>query len=149
MSECTRTNETLDLVRAGRWPDGCDDETRAHISACGDCGDTVQVASMIAADYHAAVRTARVPSSGLVWWRAQRRARQEAEHTAARILTLVQGVSVAVGLTVAVAIAGPENVSRAFTFAATFSHWGVPVLLGVTASFALAPVAVYLAVSRD
>lgn len=149
MSECPRAQEALDLVRAGRWPDGCDDDTRAHIDACADCGDSVQVASMIAADYHSAVRTARVPSSGLVWWRAQRRARQEAEHTAARIVTLMQGVSVAVGVTVAVAIAGPENVSRAFTFVTTLSHWGVPVLLGLTASFALAPVAVYLAASRD
>jgi hypothetical protein len=149
MSECPRAQEALDIVRAGRWPDGCDEDTRTHVAACADCGDIVQVASTISADYHAAVRTVRVPSSGSVWWRAQRRARQEAEHTAARVVTFVQGVSVAIGVTVAVAIAGPENVSRAFMFLTTLSQWSLPVLLGVTTSLALAPVALYLAVSRD
>jgi hypothetical protein len=149
MSECPRAQEALDIVRAGRWPDGCDDDTRTHVAACADCGDIVQVASMISADYQAAVRTVRVPSSGSVWWRAQRRARQEAEHTAARVVTFVQGVSVAIGVTVAVAIAGPENVSRAFSFVTTLSQWSMPVLFGVTASLALAPVALYLAVIRD
>ena len=149
MSECPRAQEALELVRAGRWPNGCDDETRTHIASCGDCGDSVHVASLIAADYHAAARTARVPSSGLVWWRAQRRAREEAARTAARIVTLVQGVSVAIGVTAAVAIAGPESVTRAITFMTTLPTWSVPVLLGLTASLALAPVAVYLAASRD
>jgi hypothetical protein len=149
MSECPRMQEALDLVRAGRWPNGCDDETRTHIAGCGDCGDSVQVASLIAADYHAAVRTARVPSSGLVWWRAQRRARQEAARNAARVVTLVQGVSVGIGVTVAVAIAGPESVTRAMTYMTTLPTWSLQVLLGLTATLALAPVAVYLAASRD
>lgn len=149
MSECPRAQEALDLVRAGRWPDGCDEETRTHITACADCGESVQVASLIAADYHAAVRTARVPSSGLVWWRAQRRAREEAEHTAARIVTFVQGASVAIGVTVAVAIAGPDSINRALTFMSTMPAWSLPVLLGLTASLALAPVAVYLAAGRE
>lgn len=145
MSECPRAQETLDLVRAGRWPNGCDDETRAHIAACADCG----VTSLIAADYQAAMRTAHVPSSGLVWWRAQRRAREEAEHTAARVVTFVQGVSVAIGITVAVAIVGPDTVSRALSFVSALPQWSVSVLVGLTASLALAPVAVYLAVGRD
>lgn len=149
MSECPRMQEALDLVRSGRWPNGCDEETRTHIAECGDCGDGVQVASLIAADYHAAVRTARVPSSGLVWWRAQRRARQEAARTAARIVTMVQGVSVAAGVTAAVVIAGPESVTRALTFMTTLPTWSLQLLLGLTATLALAPVAVYLTASRD
>lgn len=149
MSECPRALEALDLVRAGRWPDGCDDETRTHIAACADCGESVRVASMIAADYHSAVRTARVPGSGLVWWRTQRRAREEAERTAARIITFVQGASVAIGVTVAVAIAGPESVTRALTFVNALPGWTLPVLAGLTATLALAPVALYLVASRD
>lgn len=144
MSECPRAQETLDLVRAGRWPHGCDDETRTHIAACPDCG----VTSMIAADYHAAVRTARVPGSGLVWWRAQRRAREEAEHTAARVVTFVQGASVAIGITVAVAIVGPESMNHALEFVSALPQWSVAVLVGLTASLALAPVALYFSV-RD
>ena len=149
MSECPRAQEALDLVRAGRWPDGCDEETRTHVATCSDCGESVQVASMIAADYRAAMRTARVPGSGLVWWRAQRRAREEAERTASRIITFVQGASVAVGLTVAVAIAGPESVTSALSFVNALPSWTLPILAGLTATLALAPVAVYLAASRD
>lgn len=156
MSECPREQEGMNLVRAGRWPDGCDDETRAHVKSCVHCSESVQIASLMAADYYAAIRNVRVPASGLVWWRAQRRAREEAEQTAARVVTLVQGVSVAFGVVVAVGIAGLDSVSQAFTFAsnelqsiATLSHWSLPLLLGLTAWLALAPVVLYLAVSRD
>ncbi len=156
MSECAREQEALDLVRAGRWPDGCDDETRAHITACADCGASVQVASMLAADYHAALRSARVPSSGLVWWRTQRRAREEAARTAARVITMLQAGSVAAGVALAVGIAGADKfgrvlsaVSHEMSTAGVFSQWSVPLLLGLAAWAAMAPVAVYLAVSRD
>lgn len=149
MSECPRAQEALDLVRAGRWPDSCDDETRSHIRACVDCGESVQVASMIAADYHSAMRSAPVPSSGLVWWRAQRRARAEAERTATRVITVVQGASVAIGVAVAVAVVGPDSVSRAFAFLSAMPGWSLPLLGVLTASLALTPVAVYLAASRD
>lgn len=151
MSECPREQETLDHVRAGRWPNGCDEDVRAHVAACASCGGSVQVATLMAADYRAALRTARVPSSGLVWWRVQRRAREDAERNAARVVTMVQGVSVAVGVAVAVGITGADRVSatlRAFDFA-TLSYLGMPLLFAVTAWLAIAPVALYLAVSRD
>ena len=156
MTDCPREQETLDLVRAGRWPDGCDDETRAHITACAQCAESVQIASLLADDFRAAVRTARLPSSGLVWWRVQRRAREEAARNAARVVTLVQGICVVIGVAVALGIVGAQNLSRAFSFgsndlwsAATFSQWSLPIMLALTVWLALAPVAVYLAVSRD
>jgi hypothetical protein len=156
MSDCPREQEALELVRAGRWPDGCDDETRAHVATCVDCGGSVQVASLLAHEYHAALRSVRVPASGLVWWRAQRRAREEAQRTAARVVTVVQGASVAIGVAAALAIAGTDGVSRAFALVpkgllslASLSQWSVPLLLGLTVWLALAPVALYLAVSRD
>jgi hypothetical protein len=151
MSDCIREQEALELVRAGRWPDGCDEETRAHIASCASCAECVHVAAWMSADFQRAVRTARVPSSGLVWWRAQRRARQEAERNAARIVTLVQGVSVATGVAVVVGIAGPDTVRRAFELVnfTALSQWSMPVLIGLTAWLAIAPVALYFAVSRD
>ncbi|HEV7765543.1 MAG TPA: hypothetical protein VGQ76_11120 [Thermoanaerobaculia bacterium] len=152
MNECPREQETLDHVRAGRWPNGCDEEMRAHVATCESCDGSVKVATLMAADYRAAMSTARVPSSGLVWWRVQRRAREEAEHNAARVVTLVQGVSVAVGVAVTVGITGADRVSEtlrvAFDFT-TLSYLGVPLLFAVTAWLAIAPVALYLAVSRD
>jgi predicted anti-sigma-YlaC factor YlaD len=156
MTDCPREQETLDLVRAGRWPDGCDDETRAHVASCSLCRESVQIASLLTDDYRAAVRTARVPTSGLVWWRVQRRAREEAARNAARVVTLVQGICVVIGVAVALGIVGAQNLSRAFSFApnelfnaATLSQWSLPILLALMVWLTLAPVAVYLAVSRD
>jgi hypothetical protein len=143
MNECAHLQETLSLVRAGRWPDGCDDDTRAHVASCADCGEQVQIASMLHDDYRAAVRTAAVPSSGLVWWRMQRRARQEAARNAARLVTLVQGICVVIGVAVAIGIVGADNITQALT------QWNWPLMLGLTVTLAAAPVAVYLVVSGE
>jgi len=66
MNECSREQESLDHVRAGRWPHGCDEETRTHVASCHPCTLSVQLATLIAADHHTALRQARVPSSGLI-----------------------------------------------------------------------------------
>jgi hypothetical protein len=169
-ADCRRGSEVLELVRAGRWPESCDDDVRAHVAACTHCEESVRIATIMTADFRAAVRTAQVPTSGVVWWRAQRRAREEAAQAAARAVTLVQAISVAVGLTVAIGIAGAvlavdgrsggagwsDLLRRALTFApsqllsaTTLSQWTVPLLIAFAAWLAIAPVAVYLAVSRD
>jgi len=151
MSHCPREQEALDLVRAGRWPDGCDDKIRAHVAACVPCGECVEIASMLTADYRSAVRTAPVPTSGLVWWRVQRRAREDAARTVARVVTMVQGLSVLLGIAVAVGIAGADNLKRtlAMVSVTTLPQWSIPLLLAITVWLALAPVAVYFAVSGD
>jgi predicted anti-sigma-YlaC factor YlaD len=154
MSDCPREQEALELVRAGRWPNGCDEELRAHVAACADCGGSVQVASLMASESNAAMRTAHVPGSGLVWWRVQRRAREEAARTAARLVTAVQAVTVTIGIAAAVSIAGADTVSHVLASVpkevmSVIPQWTTPVLLGLTAWLALAPVAVYLAVTRD
>ena len=145
MSECTRQQEIVALVRAGRWPDGCEDDTRAHVAACADCTESVQITTLLTDDYRAAIGTARVPGSGLVWWRMQRRAREEAARNAARVVTLVQGICVVLGIALAVQILGAENLTHAL------ARWNLPLILGLTLTLALAPaaVAVYLALSRD
>ena len=116
MTNCPQENETLSMVQAGRWPDGCDDAMRTHVAACSTCADIVRVGSLIAADYHASLRSSHVPASGLVWWRMQRRARQEAIRTASRVITVVQAIAVAAGVAVAIGIL--VATSRAFSFGA-------------------------------
>jgi hypothetical protein len=153
MTGCPQEQETLSIVQAGRWPDGCDDAMRMHAAACPPCADIVRVGSLIAADYHAAVRTARVPASGVVWWRMQRRTRQEAIRTASRVITVVQAIAVAAGVAAAIGILVATG--RAFSFGAAdlskaaLAQWGIPLLIALASSLALAPVAVYLAVSKD
>lgn len=153
MTNCPQEQETLSLVQAGRWPDGCDDAMRSHAAACVTCGDIVHVGSLIAADYQASLRRAHVPASGLVWWRMQRRSRQEAVRTASRVITIVQAIAVAAGVAIAMGIIAAT--SRAFSFAPSdisrtvLAQWGIPLLIALASWLALAPVAVYLAVSKD
>jgi hypothetical protein len=152
-SDCPLEQETLAIVQAGRWPAGCDDASRAHVDACRTCGDIVRIASLIAVDYQAGLRTARVPNSGLIWWRMQRRARQEAVRTASRVITIVQAIAVAAGVAVAMGIIFAT--SRSFSIAPAemsstiLAQWGIPLLIALAAWLALAPVAVYFAVSKD
>jgi len=150
---CPLEQETLAVVQAGRWPDGCDDASRAHANACPVCGDIVRVATLVANDYQASLRTARVPNSGLVWWRMQRRARQEAVRTASRVITIVQAIAVAAGVAIATGIIAAA--SRSFSIAPAevsstiLAQWGIPLLIALAAWLTLAPVAVYFAVSKD
>jgi hypothetical protein len=153
MSECLQEQETLAIVQSGRWPDGCDETSRAHIKNCVICGDVVRIGVLMTNDYQASARKAHVPNSGLVWWRMQRRSKQEAVRNASRVITIVQAIAVAAGVAVAIGILvatsrafsfGPADVSRAM-----LAQWGVPLLIAIAAWLALAPVAVYLAVSKD
>ncbi len=151
--ECPLEQETLAIVHAGRWPGSCDETSRAHISACPTCGDIAHIASLIANDYQASIRTAHVPNSGLIWWRTLRRVRQEAARTASRIITIVQAIAVAAGVAVAIGIIAAT--SRTFSFfpadvsPTLLAQWGIPLLIALAAWVALAPVAVYFAVSKD
>jgi hypothetical protein len=53
------------------------------------------VAEAIAAEASMATTEAHPPSSGIVWWRAQMRARQEAAQLADRPITIVHGLAIA------------------------------------------------------
>lgn len=60
----------------------------------------------IAAEASAARREADPPSSAIVWWRAQMRARQEAARTVERPLMIVHAVAIACGLGLLLSVAG-------------------------------------------
>jgi hypothetical protein len=150
--DCPREQETLAIVQTGRWPDGCDAAGRSHIEACPVCGDIIRVASLIANDYRTGLPTAHVPNSGLIWWRIQRRARQDARRTASRVITIVQAIAVAAGVAVAIGIIAATSRTLSFSPAeisrTIFAQWGMPLLVAVVSWLALAPVALYLAVSK-
>jgi hypothetical protein len=56
------------------------------------------VREAIASEASAAHREAAPPSSAIVWWRAQMRARQEATKAVERPLTIVHAVAIAAGV---------------------------------------------------
>ena len=64
------------------------------------------VAEAIAAEAAQARREAAPPSSAIVWWRAQMRARQEAAQAAARPITIVHGLAIACFCGLALSLAG-------------------------------------------
>jgi hypothetical protein len=64
------------------------------------------VAEAIAAEAALARTEAAPPSSAIVWWRAQMRARQEAARTAERPITIVHGVAIAAGAGLAISFIG-------------------------------------------
>ncbi len=105
-TECTREQDAVDAVTAGRWPDRCDDELRAHVAGCSICADVVTVARALQQEHESAWRDARVPPSGRVWWRAEMRARQEAARRASQPITFVQGIAGACAAGIAVAAIG-------------------------------------------
>ena len=111
----------------------------------------------------------QIPSSAVMWWRAQMRARQEAAREAARPINVAQVVGltsvVVLGIVALVALspwfggvlgswmddalraaAGPAATEGRFSLAG----WMVPVvLLGAGVWLVLAPLAIYFAVSED
>ena len=64
------------------------------------------VAYAIAAEAALARQEATPPSSAIVWWRAQLRARQEATQAAERPITIVHGLAIACGAGLALSLIG-------------------------------------------
>lgn len=172
MDSCTRERNVLERITADQWPQCVDAELLAHVDACPVCRDVVTVALVMRDEHVQACRDAHVPSAGLVWWRAERRARQEAARLAARPMTFVQVVAAACGLAAALTLAGLASpwlrgvfaalVDEMSAFdwpmvslpalpsvAALVSQGGVPLLLAAGVWLVLAPIALYFALSRE
>ena len=95
--ECVREHEVLDAL-ASDGPVVCwNEDLKAHATSCAICRDLVTVASALLDEHTVAVEHANPPSSGIVWWRATMRARQDAAQKATRPITVVQGLALASG----------------------------------------------------
>ena len=93
--ECAREDELLEALQTSRWPEICETELREHVASCASCADLLAVAAPLLDEHRAAVQAATVPSSAIVWWRAQMRSRREAAETAAQPISVVLGIAVA------------------------------------------------------
>ena len=89
---CIREDDVLDALTSARWPERADEELRQHVATCHICADIIAVARPILADADVPGPEPRIPSSAVMWWRAQMRARQEAVREAARPITVAQAV---------------------------------------------------------
>jgi len=146
---CEREAEVWRAIEARHWPERCDEELRAHVASCEDCADLAEVASVMVDENDETVRAAHVPASGMVWWRAQMRLRQDAARTVRRTISIVQAAAVFI------AIAGASIVLKVyggFTWmSSVFSdvHFSLPLIVVLAAPLLLAPAVVYFAVSKD
>ncbi|HSL22420.1 MAG TPA: hypothetical protein VK886_12870 [Vicinamibacterales bacterium] len=163
-SDCRWEQDVLDAVAARRWPDRCDDALRAHVEQCGVCADVAAAARAFLDDDEAPA--ANVPPASIVWWRAQLRAREDAAVAAARPLHVAVGAAIGcvaalLGLVlialapaaaaqvraVASSVAGADFAGAAAALSEALAHPAVKLTLG--AWIILAPVALYLALSRE
>lgn len=148
--ECNRESEILDAVASGRWPDRMGADLHAHAISCAICAEVAMISAIYRDDFESAMQDARVPSAGLVWWKSELRARQEAVRVASRPITMVQGIAgacfVAVFLAVIVGILRHVEVASvsAFLMSQPLVLWLVPAAI-----VALTPIALYFVYSGE
>jgi hypothetical protein len=168
--DCCREDDVLDALTSGRWPDRADDELRGHVTTCAICADVVEVASAVLQVRNDEPGEMRIPSSAVMWWRAQMRARQEAAREAARPITVAQIVALVTLVVVSVSafialspwlsgvVGGWPNVVGSVTSLATLrvpaalltQGWVLSAaVIGLGFWLVLAPLAIYFAVADD
>jgi len=148
--ECSHEQDILDAVASGRWPERADAELMVHAKSCRICKEVAMISMLYQEDYSVALEEARVPSSGLIWWKSELRLRQEAVRAASRPIELAQGVSVA--CVISVLLIALTLLSSQFDLGAvsTFIQQQPLILwlvMGVIA--ALTPVALYFVYSGE
>ena len=157
---CERELEIVSALMDGRWPEGCDPSLVAHTESCALCAELLTVAGAVRNEHQLALQEAAPPPSGLVWWRAQRRARQEALATASHAITTVQATTVSLAAVIALTVIGftretwlgwMGRISDVLYFGGFHLAPSMSLMLGIAfaATVLLAPVAVWLAVSHD
>ena len=156
---CEREFDVLDAVMSGRWPDGCDEELQVHAKTCAVCVDLIDVAHAVRSGHLSEMQDASVPPSGVVWWKAQRRARHEAVASAQRAITAVQTGTIAAAIIIGLAVIGGvgalvARLTNVFDFRTInlidFSPSGyVLILVALVSVLLVAPLAVWFAVHED
>jgi hypothetical protein len=151
-AECPREQEVLDAIASGRWPDRLEDDLTLHVNGCGFCKDLGLVADALSADFSSAIEQARVPTAGLVWWRAEIRARQESLRVASRPITLAHYIGCGCAAVLALALVMLFDLKSLASFSLMSlipDFLPIPLIAGCLGALAiLASVALYL-VSSD
>jgi predicted anti-sigma-YlaC factor YlaD len=120
----------------------------AHLEECASCRELRLVAGALLEERAAAVKEAPVPGSGTMWWRMQLRHRQEARTAARRALLVGQALTLAVAMTLLLALFGLE-VARGLRHVLAAVRVGHPLLLLALAALLLAaPIGGWLAVRQ-
>ena len=76
------------------------------VDGCPSCAEVAAIAQAFTDERNALMQQAQVPSSAIVWWRAQMRSRREAAEAAAQPITWAQGLVLACAAGILVAAVG-------------------------------------------
>jgi hypothetical protein len=160
-ADCSREPDLIDALTTDQWPDRCDEDLKGHVAACESCRDLIAVLAPLNEAWAGSRADAHVPASGMVWWRAQMRARQEAARAASRPITVVQVIAMLAGAAVIVAglvvispwLASSFASSRGFLTIDVRSLQGMAggwlLAGGAAAILAIGSLALYLVVAED
>lgn len=168
---CENEVAVLEAVEAGRWPQACDAELRAHVGQCSICADVLLVAQALQHESQRAQTEVVLPAPGLVWWKAQMRAKREATVRAAEPIRMVERAAGIFGIIslVALAVWRWDLVANWLAWVADLPHsdafragplWNSGILsatlsfsflivLSAGACFLLASVVLYFTLSKD
>jgi hypothetical protein len=98
--ECNREMEVMETISSGRHDASLDQ----HIQSCALCQDVVTVVRALHEERTEALAEVRVPPAGLVWWKAELRARQDAMRIAQRPLTVTHAFAGACAIGVGIGL---------------------------------------------
>jgi hypothetical protein len=146
LTTCSREPEVVAAVLAGCFSDSL----RAHADACAVCGEVARIAALVHDDFSRAQHEANVPTADAVWLRARIRAREEAARMADRPIIFTHAIAIAalVGLLLSAgARFSPGSWTHALDGLPVQMLW--PLVAALVMSAILAPVALYVAFSRD
>lgn len=91
---CPHEGAVLAAIHAGRWPDNAAPEVRAHVAACLECAAVAELACVLRVDLAwPAFGDDAPPSSSVMWWKLQQRARRDAARAAARPVAIAQALA--------------------------------------------------------
>ena len=100
---CSRERDVLRAV-ARRWREDADAEVARHAAACARC-EAVRAAAELLRDEHAHLaQAAQVTPAAAMWWRLDRRLRDERVARLQRLTLAAQAVTLAASAGVAVAV---------------------------------------------
>ncbi len=101
--QCENEPAVTELLQSGRWPEACDAPLRSHVESCAVCSEVVRVARLLQEANSSLLAEVKLPDAGLVWWKAQLRARREAAELATRPIALAERFALACGMAVLLA----------------------------------------------
>jgi hypothetical protein len=140
---CPREDELLDAL--GRGLVG--PELSAHVAGCGSCSELRVVAGAVLEDRREAIAAAPLPSSGTMLWRMKMRHHQEAQAAARRSLLIGQAATLAVAITLLVALFGTNLAFEAREVIAAI-RVSTPLLFTLATWVLVAPIAGYVAMRQ-